>query len=121
MRYDYICNDCSEDDKWFVFETSHGMTKKPKVKCPKCEKTNTEKAFLSAPISYTRGNGWLDKSGRRRDMNLWKLTNDDPYKSMRQKGEADDLAQRLRNGGKRKTNPKTFAVSTKITKSKQKK
>jgi DNA-directed RNA polymerase subunit RPC12/RpoP len=100
MRYDYICNDCSDEEAWFVFETEHSMKKKPKVKCPQCGKTNTEVTFLTVPPAYTRGYGWLDKSGRRRDMHLWKLQNEDPYGGMREPGEKDDLANRLRRGGK---------------------
>lgn len=50
--------------------------------------------------SYTKGNGYMDKAGCHRDMNLYKLTKEDPYAHMRQPGEADDLAQKLRNAGK---------------------
>jgi hypothetical protein len=35
-------------------------------------------------------------------MNLHTLVNNDPYAGMREKGEVDDMAQRLRAGGKRK-------------------
>lgn len=105
MRYDYMCKICSTKKKLFVFETSHGMTEKPKIKCPKCSGVDTEIAFLTTPVSYIRGQGWLDVSGRRRDMNLWKLQNDDPYKRMRQRGEKDDMVNKLKRGGKH--NPKT--------------
>lgn len=105
MRYDYRCSDCES-----VFETSHAMDKKPRVKCPECGSLKTEVAFLTTPTSYIKGNGYLDVKGRRRDMNLYKLVNDDPYKGMRQPGEAADLAENLRRGGKRKKNPKHFVV-----------
>ena len=114
MRYDYSCNDCSEEDRTFLFETSYSISEKPpNVKCPRCDGQNTEQAFVSVPISYVRGYGWLDKKGRNRDRNLWKLTNEDPYGTMRVNGEADDLAHRLRTGGKYDSKPKTYAVSTK--------
>lgn len=110
MRYDYFCNRCSNNEQQLCFETTHGMNEKPKVKCPKCGETDTEVAFLTVPISYIRGYGWLDVRGRRRDMNLHKLVNDDPYANMRQPGEADDLATKLRRGGRASGNRKTFAV-----------
>jgi predicted nucleic acid-binding Zn ribbon protein len=111
MRYDYVCNDCSEEDTWFCFEVNYPMDKKPKkVKCPECNGVNTEQMYLSVPIVYTRGYGWLDVKGRRRDLSLWQLKNDDPYKSMRQPGEASDLADKLRRGGKHNPNPKKFYV-----------
>jgi hypothetical protein len=63
------------------------------------------------PVSYIRGNGWLDKEGRRRDMHLWKLKNDDPYANMRERGEADDMATRLRRGGMFNKKQKHFQMS----------
>lgn len=112
MRYDYICNNCSNEDRWLIFETNHGMNEKPKVKCPKCGGINTEQTFRTVPLSYIRGYGWLDVKGRRRDLNLYTLRNRDPYEHMREAGEADDLAHRLKAGGKFNTNPKTFQISS---------
>ena len=113
--YHYLCNKCSIGKKYLVFEVTHGMNEKPKVKCPKCGKTDTEVTWIGVepPIFYTRGYGWLDVAGRRRDMHLWKLQNDDPYKSIRPRGEKDDLAQKLRSGGKHQKNAKSFYVSKK--------
>lgn len=102
MRYDYKCNDCSNQEEWVVFEVQHSIKQQPKIICPECKGSNCERAILSTPESWTRGYGWLDKGGRRRDMNLFHLENKDPYGHMRQKGEADDLANRLRKGGKHK-------------------
>jgi putative FmdB family regulatory protein len=110
MRYDYRCNDCSTDSDWLLFEMEHSMNKRPTIKCPQCGGTNTEQAYLSVPMTYVRGYGWLDVRGRRRDMNLFKLQNDDPYRGMREPGEKDDLAHRLRKGGKFNTNPKRFLM-----------
>ena len=100
MRYDYQCKGCKH-----IFLAKHGMNEKPKIKCPKCSSTKTSITFLQAPTFYIRGYGYLDKKGTQRDMNLHKLMNEDPYKHMREKGEKDDLANRLRKGGKH--NPKT--------------
>lgn len=103
MRYDYRCLDCSTETEWVVFEVQHGMTETPDIKCPECEGSKCERAYIEkGPMGWTRGYGWLDVKGRRRDMNLHTLTNNDPYAGMREKGEADDMAQRLRAGGKRK-------------------
>lgn len=106
MKYDYQCHKCR-----IYFIVEHGMNEKPKVECPQCKSVKkVERAFITAPIFYTKGYGWLDKEGRRRDMNLYKLIHDDPYAKMRQPGEKDDLAQRLRKGGKHNPKGKSFAV-----------
>ncbi len=108
MKYDYSCSDCG-----FVFETAHGMKEKPKVPCPKCKSLKTKIAFLTIAPFYIKGNGYLDREGVRRDMNLHKLVNDDPYGYMRQRGEKEDLIQKLKRGGKRQKNPKNFIMSKK--------
>jgi len=108
MRYDYKCKDCEN-----IFEVTHGMKEKPKVKCPKCNSFKTEIAFTSVATFYIRGNGYLDKKGCHRDMNLHKLTQDDPYKHMRQRGEKEELVQKLKRGGKHQKNPKSFWMGAK--------
>lgn len=115
MRYNYQCEDCSTERKPLVFEVKHGMHEKPVVTCPKCGKHNTAITFIGVtpPPFYVRGYGWLDVKGRRRDMNLHKLVNDDPYKNMRQPGEKDDLAHKLRKGGKFNSKPKIFSSAKK--------
>jgi predicted nucleic acid-binding Zn ribbon protein len=120
MRYDYKCNDCSTEEEWVVFEVSHGINEKPKIKCPVCKGQKIERAYLeNCQAIYTKGYGWMDKKGRRRDMNLYKLVNDDPYVGMREKGEQEDLAQRLRVGGKHKADKKRGkVVSRKIIRNK---
>lgn len=119
-RYNYICDDCSTDKKWLVFEAQHGMNEKPKVKCPKCAKTNTQVCFAGydAPSVYVRGYGWMDRKGRQRDMHLWKLMNDDPYGGMREPGEKDELAKNLRKGGKHNPRAKAFYLQPKTAKKK---
>ncbi len=88
------------------------------IVCPKCKKTNTEITFVGTEaIFYIRGNGYLDVKGRRRDMHLYKLMNDDPYKGMRQPGDKEDLANKLRKGGKFNSNPlKPVYMNSKVGK-----
>jgi putative FmdB family regulatory protein len=107
MKYDYLCNKCNH-----TFMVSHGMMEKPEVKCERCGSKNTQRTFIAAPEFYTRGYGYCDKKGARRDMNLHKLVNDDPYASMRQPGEKEDLAQKLRQGGKH--NPRRKIIVPKM-------
>ena len=83
-----------------VWEERHGMMEDPVIRCPLCDKQRSKTLLGCETVFYVRGDGYLDKSGCKRDMNLYKLTKEDPYANMRQSGEADDLAQRLRNGGK---------------------
>lgn len=116
--YNYLCRPCSpgRDPKgWVVWEERHGINAKPKTKCPKCGGADIEKTFYGVePVPfYTRGYGWLDVKGRRRDMNLWKLQNDDPYKGMRAAGEKDELSASLRKGGKHNSKAKRFFVNPK--------
>jgi len=99
MKYDYMCDKCD-----IVWTESHGMNEEPVIKCPKCGSHKTHKTWLEAPIFYVRGDGYLDKKGVQRDMNLYKLTKDDPYKKYRERGEKDDLAIRLKKAGQH--NPK---------------
>lgn len=108
MRYDYYCKNC--DAMW---EVEHGMNEKPVILCPECRSKKTAIAITTAPETYTRGNGYLDVKGRRRDMHRYKLANDDPYAGMRQPGEADHIDKTLKDGGKRQKNPKTFNMNTK--------
>lgn len=122
--YNYLCSDCEKeaveikgspltaDESWeVIFETSHAMNPKPAELaeariCPRCNGSNTEKTMQGVtPICYIRGNGYLDRKGCHRDMNLFKLTTEDPYGEHRQIGEVDDIATKLRRGGQH--NPKT--------------
>jgi len=102
MRYDYACDKCK-----LTWIENHGMNENPTIKCPKC-KRNAYMTFKSVPAAYVRGYGWLDKAGRRRDMNLHKLINDDPYKKYREPGEKSELASRLKKGGRHNPKAKHF-------------
>lgn len=93
----------SERLTWFV---EHGMSEKPLIPCMGACGDTAVLIITNAATFYNRGYGYLDKSGCRRDMNLYKVAYDeDPYGYMRQPGELDDLKTRLRKGGK--FNPKT--------------
>ena len=94
MKYDHGCPKCG-----YEFITEHGMNEKPIVKCPKCN-TITKQLFKTTNVGYIRGYGYMDKEGCHRDMNVHKLMNDDPYASMRQPGEKEELANSIRKGGK---------------------
>lgn len=117
-HYHYICKKCyrklekglgrepqdSEVLDSAVYETAHPMspTEEELVKalvCPRCDSTEAEKTMIGTDvIGKIAGYGYKDKAGLKRDMNHFHLTRDDPYKSMRAPGEADDLALRLRRG-----------------------
>ena len=116
--YNYVCLDCKDaaekvkgseltQDELFetIYETDHKMepTKKELkavLVCPRCNGGRAERTFQGQNvICYIRGNGYLDKAGCHRDMNLHKMEEEDPYADMREVGEADDLKLRLQRGG----------------------
>lgn len=126
-RYNYMCCDCEREvenlkgsalthDELLdvIFETSHQMS--PTVDelaeakiCPRCQGSNTEKTLIgTSQICYVKGNGYLDKAGCKRDMNLLKLQREDPYAEYREPGEVDDLTNRLRKGGQHDPKPIHF-------------
>lgn len=106
-------------DAEVLFETSHGMNaseeeKKEALTCPRCNVSSAERFYgYDNIISYVRGNGYLDRAGARRDMHKHTLMNNDPYASMRQPGEVDDLKSRLDKAGKHDSNPKHFVIKDK--------
>lgn len=125
--YNYECVTCraqaeqikgaelTSDEEWeIIYETSHPMEPTTAqltaaLICPKCgggEAVRTLKGH--EPICYVRGNGYLDKAGCYRDMNLHKLVTEDPYAEMREPGEADDLKLRLQRGGQQIIRPRYF-------------
>lgn len=137
--YDYVCLNCKKqaekakgyelavDEMWEVtFETFHcfNPTKKELAEattCPRCKKNDDVERQLACGSAqcYIRGNGFLDKSGTSRDMNLHKLTttddetgeSNDPYHEMREPGEVDDLKAKLKKAGQHNPNPKTLVLS----------
>lgn len=130
-NYNYECQECLEKanirhadlvseyghlplellEQEVLFETFHSMNPTEEelleaCKCPRCESTNCQKIFHDMHVhSYTRGYGFLDKAGCHRDMNRFKLQQEDPYKQYRESGEADHLNSKLEKGGK--FDPKT--------------
>jgi len=106
VRYDFACDECK-----IIFEVQHGIHEKPEVVCPQCKKPAQRRYTM--PEVYVRGYGWCDKKGAQRDMNLWKLNNEDPYARIRPPGDKSDLADKLRKGGKRATNKQHFAMGLK--------
>lgn len=101
--YNYLCSKCNK-----VFEHSCRMSEKPdNIKC-KCG-GNAKSTFLGMNMTtYVRGYGYCDKSGCRRDMNLYALQNNDPYAQHRASGEKDYIADTLRKSGKHQKNTKFF-------------
>ena len=96
--------DINFDETPVIIEVIHSMTDDPIINCPVC-KHPCQKLISLDSTFYFRGNGYLDKAGCKRDMNLHKLMTDDPYASMRQSGEKEYLMDKCRKAGK--FNPKT--------------
>jgi len=120
-RYNYACGTCTLQDALdkdlegpfyisdiekkpdklrLIWEEKHGMMEDPEISCPICGTLCKKTMAGTWNHSLGCGDGYLDSSGTHRVMNLHKLMNDDPYGHMRQPGEKEDLAQKLRNGGK---------------------
>lgn len=136
--YDYVCLDCKADaekvkgaplsaeEMWEVtFETWHPFDPKPKelakaTKCPRCGRHEHAERQLACGTAtcYVRGNGYMDRAGTNRAMNLHKLEtvdpdtgeSNDPYHEMREPGEVDDLKVRLKKGGQHKPNTTTLVM-----------
>jgi len=130
--YDYACADCEkaaldrlkrdltseEYDELVLFETSHSINPTQEelleaMTCPRCNGINCERSMKNSNvIGYVRGNGYLDKDGARRDMNIFHLTQDDPYAEYRQPGEVDEMKAKLQRGGRHDPKRKHFQVSS---------
>jgi len=88
--YNYKC--CG---KLFSVKMSLSDDGKVEVHCPICNSL-AQKTIEGVTIQvYVKGNCYLDKVGAMRDMNRHTLNQNDPYGSMREKGEKDDLLKRL--------------------------
>lgn len=92
-------------EEYVLFETSHPINPtenelREATECPRCGKCDCTKTVYGAEVyGYTRGYGWLDRTGIRRDMNRYKLANDDPYAQYRTDGEVDHIDERLKKEG----------------------
>ena len=88
--------------------------------CPRCSSTNCEKTMYGTDHhSFIRGYGFLDKAGAKRDMNRFKLNNDDPYGEYRVAGEVDHIDTQLKKGGKHDPKTKYFVQEKKDNGSKK--
>ena len=99
-----------EDGKIDVFTTpvvwyeTHGMFEEVDIKCPVCKEKATK--LIGNVIHYFPGNCYLNKEECRRQMNIHKLTHDDPYGYMRPEGDKEQLLKKLKRGNK--APPKSF-------------
>lgn len=101
--YNYKCDSCG-----YIHEETHTMSDNPSITCPECN-SECHKTLEGMNIAvYTRGYGYCDKSGCKRDMNLHTLMNNDPYAQHRAGGEKDHIADNLRKAGKHQKNTKYF-------------
>jgi len=116
--------DCTQQEyeELVLFETEHSINADAAevaeaMICPRCDGTECEKTFYGYnTIGYIRGNGYLDKAGCHRDMNLHRLETEDPYGEMRQPGEVDDLKGRLKRAGQHDPKPKHFVAQVEMEK-----
>jgi len=123
--YNYECNICTakfketvggrdltiaELEEHSLFETKHPMKPTPEelaesVVCPRCQSQDCDRSFHGTNIiGYVRGYGFLDRVGCKRDMNVYKLTQDDPYGVYRQGGEVDHIKNKLQKMGQHQPN-----------------
>ena len=140
-RYNYECLDCKDSafskhkkllhigpsgeqelpvelyEELVLFETYHPIkpTKKEykaATECPRCGGHNSQKTMYGSDISgYIRGYGFLDRTGAVRDMNRYKLANDDPYAQYRVPGEVDHIDQTLKKQGQHDPKRKHFLTA----------
>ena len=64
------------------------------IECPECSKSDVGRLIVRIGQGWIKGNGFLDVEGRRRDMHLYKLQNDDPYAHMRPPGDKEVIEQK---------------------------
>jgi len=106
-----------EHDELVLFETKHSMVPNPEelakaTICPRCGKNDVKLSYKHSNVrGYIRGNGYLDKTGVRRDMNLHNLVTHDPYAEHRVDGEVDQLKDKLKKSGQHDPKPKHFIVN----------
>ena len=121
----------AEEFAQVVFDVTHGMFPSDEdiaaMKCPNCKSKKVKRCFSGYDVTgYVSGNGLLDKAGCRREIALHHLTRNDadtgqpldPYGYMRQVGEVDDLANKIKKSKQPKSkhfdvNPADKTVSQK--------
>ncbi len=103
-----------EYESLVLFETEHSVHATDAeiaaaLVCPRCDGSDCAKTFYGYNNQmYIRGNGYLDKAGCQRDMNLFKLETEDPYGEMRVPGEVEDIKGRLKKAGRHDPKTQTF-------------
>ena len=97
-----------------IWVVEHPMKETPEVTCPAC-KGKARRSIQKVGAVYIRGNGYLDKQGCLRDMNLYKLQKQDPYGHMREPGEKDHLINKFKKAGKKGGNQKPLYSYKKST------
>jgi len=133
-NYNYICLDCQKValkkhennlnsqgglspqvlEEEVLYETSHPIEATDKqlreaCECPRCGSHKAERTLHgSTIIGYVHGYGYLDKAGCKRDMNRYKLIEDDPYGQYRQPGEVEHIKGNLDKGAKHDPKSKHF-------------
>jgi len=103
MIYNHKCEKCGNIQKEEYSMKEPEWSSHKDVGCKKCDGVATRFTDWSdgSPTTYVRGQGIVnDKAGAYRDMHLHRLMKDDPYAKLRPPGEKDDLANRLKRGGK---------------------
>lgn len=116
--------ECTVDqyEELVLFETEHAISATEQeiaeaMICPRCNGSDCEKTYYGYnTIGYIRGNGYLDKAGCTRDMNLHRLVTEDPYGHMRVPGEVDDLKARLKRGGQHNPKAKHYVAPAEMQK-----
>jgi hypothetical protein len=98
-------------DAPFIWEVSYPMgydkaTKTfadpPVIRCPICDSVSVHTmAGTRIGAAYTRGNGFLDKAGVRREMNLHTLKANDPYAHIRPEGDKEEMIKKIEKTGQR--------------------
>lgn len=109
-------------EELILFETEHSLRPSEKelyaaTECPRCNGHDCTRTMYGTRIhSYVRGYGWKDRVGARRDMNRYKLANDDPYAEHREHGEAEYLDNKLKKEGQYNPHTTYFVPTASDTK-----
>ena len=86
-------------DELFTWEVSHSIMENPTINCLLCGEVAHHTMAGVQVMTYTKGNGFLDKAGVRREMDLHTLRTNDPYAHMRPDGDREDLEKRINKRG----------------------
>lgn len=92
--------DAPKSEHTLVWEKHKMISDSDIESCPVCDGETIRLIASSLSATYIRGNGYLDKTGARRDMDKFTLQNNDPYSHMREPGEKEHLLDKLSRAGK---------------------